>query len=83
MAKVGWQVGCATLLIVILAYFGGVWLDGVLGTKHLLMIVFVIAAGPLAIFVSYRLALRRMRAISPASQAEIAETVGEEEKIGQ
>ncbi len=82
MVKVGWQVGCATLLIVFLAYFAGVFLDRYLGTKHILMIVFVICAGPLAMYASYRLALRTIKNISPPGQTIRPDHVGEEEKLG-
>lgn len=83
MAKVGWQVGCATLLIVLLAYFGGVLLDQYFGTKHILMIVFVISAGPLAMFVSYRLAMRAVKAAGQAGQTGTPDQIGEEEKAGE
>ena len=79
----GWQVGCATLLIVFLAYIGGVLLDRYLGTKHILMIVFVIGAGPLAMFVSYRLAMRAVKAVGPVGQGGLPDQVGEEEKVGE
>ncbi len=79
----GWQVGCATLLIVFLAYFGGVLLDLYLGTKHILMIVFVISAGPLAMFVTYRLAMRAVKAAGQAGPAQAPDQIGEKENAGE
>jgi MFS family permease len=83
MAKVGWQVACATLLIVFLAFFGGNLLDRYLGTKHILMIVLVISAGPLAMYVSYKLALRAIKAAAQAGHPTAPDQVGEEEKVGE
>ena len=83
MAKVGWQVGCATLLIVFIAFFSGVFLDRSLGTGHILTIVFVIGAGPLAMFASYRLALRAMKKVEPVGQAKTPDGIEKEEKIGE
>jgi len=83
MVKVGWQVGCATLLIVFLAYFGGVLLDRYLGTKHILMIVLVIIAGPLAMFVSYKLAMRAIKATEKVEQPGTPGQIGEEERAGE
>ncbi len=78
----GWQVGCATLLIVFIAFFGGVLLDRYLGTRHILTIVFVIGAGPLAMFASYRLALRAVKKVEPVGQTKTPDGVEKEEKIG-
>jgi hypothetical protein len=77
MVKVGGQVGCVTLLIVIAAYLGGVLLDRYLGTHHTLLIIFLIGAGPLATFVSYRLALRAVRDVRPVIQASKEERTGD------
>jgi hypothetical protein len=77
MLKVGVQVGCATLLIVIVAYFGGVYLDRYLGTNHLWTIIFLIGAGPLATFISYRLALWAVKDFHPVIPPGKEETTGD------
>jgi NADH:ubiquinone oxidoreductase subunit H len=59
-------------LSVVVALFGGLWLDSVLDTKPIMTIVFVVASGPLSLFLVYRLtraATSRMRFDQPANQA--------------
>jgi F0F1-type ATP synthase assembly protein I len=44
------QVGCLTLLIIIAAVFGGMWLDQKLDTKPYITITLLLAGIPLSIF---------------------------------
>ncbi len=60
------QVGFVTLAIVLAALFGGLWLDRQLGTRILFTILFIIVAGPLSLFVTFRLALNAVAKIKPA-----------------
>ena len=57
----GSQVGCSTLFIVIVAVFGGIWLDRFLDTKPVFTILFILGSAPLALGLTYWLALRTLR----------------------
>ena len=57
----GGQVGCSTLIIVILAVFGGIWLDRFLDTKPVFTILFILGSAPLALGLTYWLALRTLQ----------------------
>jgi MFS-type transporter involved in bile tolerance (Atg22 family) len=43
------QVGCLTLIIVLAALFGGLWLDRVFGTKPVMTLILMIASIPITI----------------------------------
>jgi hypothetical protein len=47
------QVGCLTLAIVLAALFGGLWLDGVFGTKPAITLVLMIASVPVTLVVMF------------------------------
>jgi MFS-type transporter involved in bile tolerance (Atg22 family) len=83
MATVGGEVGCATLLIVLVAVFGGIWLDKVLGTKPILTILFVIGSGPVALFTTFWLAMRAVKDIQPVKKVGAPADVGKEEEVGE
>ena len=57
----GGQVGCSTLFIVIVAVFGGIWLDRFLDTKPVFTILFILGSAPLALGLTYWFALRTLR----------------------
>ena len=62
---VGGEVGCLTLIIVILAVFGGIWLDRILGTKPLFTISLVLVSAPLSLVLTYWIARRAVKDIHP------------------
>jgi hypothetical protein len=47
------QVGCLTLVIILAALFGGLWLDGVFGTKPVITVVLMIASVPVTLIVMF------------------------------
>ncbi len=49
LAVIAGQVGCLTLVIVIVALLAGLWLDSHLGTKPTFTLVFVLASIPISI----------------------------------
>ena len=53
---VGAEVGCVTLIIVLAAVFGGIWLDRILGTKPLFTVSLVLLSAPLALALTVELA---------------------------
>jgi uncharacterized YccA/Bax inhibitor family protein len=63
--SVGGQVGCATLIIVLLALFIGIGLDKLLGTKPVLTIIFTLGSAPFSLFLTYKLAMRAVNSLNP------------------
>jgi len=67
---VGGEVGCLTLIIVILAVFGGIWLDRILGTKPLFTIFLVLLSAPFSLVLTYWIAKRAVNVKNPSSAAQ-------------
>lgn len=61
MVAVAGQVGCVTLLSVLLAVFLGLYLDRILGTRPLILILFVLGSAPLSLLLTYYIAIRATR----------------------
>ena len=79
--SVGAQVGCATLVIVLLALFVGIALDRLLGTKPVFSILFILGSAPLSLFITYQLAMRAVKSVTPKEPAASqVKPVEEEEK---
>jgi F0F1-type ATP synthase assembly protein I len=79
--SVGGQVGCATLAIVFLALFIGIGLDKLLGTKPVFIIIFVLGSAPLSLYLTYKLAMRAVKSVTPQQPASTqTKPVEEEEK---
>jgi hypothetical protein len=49
LAAVAGQVGCLTLLIIIVALFGGLWLDSRLDTRPLATIILMVVSVPITV----------------------------------
>lgn len=65
LAAVAGQVGCLTLLIVLAALFGGLWLDARFHTKPIITIALMIASVPVTLAMMFwvvRAATARLRA---------------------
>jgi len=58
------QVGVATLVIVLLSVFGGLWLDEKFGTKPWFTAILVLAGIPITIVVMYKIARRAIARIT-------------------
>jgi F0F1-type ATP synthase assembly protein I len=79
--SVGAEVGCATLIIVFVALGIGIGLDTLLGTKPVFIILFTLGSAPLAIFITYKLAMRAVKSATPQVPAATkVKPVEEEEK---
>jgi Putative F0F1-ATPase subunit Ca2+/Mg2+ transporter len=65
MLSVGAQVGCVTVLIVFLALFAGLGLDNLLGTKPVFTIILILGAAPLSLFLTFKLAMRAVKTVTP------------------
>jgi hypothetical protein len=67
----GGEIGCITLLIVLGAVFGGLWLDRTLGTeKPIITIILVLISAPLALTITYFRAMQAVKDIQAAPSAE-------------
>lgn len=53
LAIVVGQVGCLTLVIILAALFGGLWLDGAMDTKPLFTIILMAASVPLTLVMMF------------------------------
>jgi F0F1-type ATP synthase assembly protein I len=67
---VGGEVGCLTLFIVLVAVFGGIWLDRLLGTKPLLTISLVLLSAPLSMVLTFWIATRAVKDINTPSKTD-------------
>lgn len=79
MIAVAGQVGCVTLLSVLLAVFLGLYLDRILGTRPLILILLVLGSAPLSLLLTYYIAIRATRQTGKpmAKQKDSEDTRGE------
>ena len=69
------QVGIATLVVVLLSVFGGLWLDEQFGTKPLFTAILVLAGIPITIVAMYKIARRTVSRIAkPESENKTTES---------
>jgi hypothetical protein len=62
------QVGFLTIGVLLLALFGGQWLDATLGTGRTFTVTLLLASFPASLYIIYRIALRTIAQIKPAPQ---------------
>lgn len=53
LAGIAGQVGCLTLVIVLAAVFGGLWLDARFQTRPMITLILVIASIPISLFLMF------------------------------
>ncbi len=70
------QVGCLTLLIVLAALFGGLWLDGRFGTRPYITIILMIASVPVTLIVMFWIVRRTTARLQKKQQPS-------DQKLGQ
>ncbi len=73
------QVGCLTLAIILLALFGGLWLDGILDTKPLFTVILMVGSVPVTLFLMYWTVMWATRRIKPIDQKKTKENSLQEE----
>jgi hypothetical protein len=66
LAALAGQVGCVTLVIVIAAVFGGLWLDSHFGTKPTYTLILTIASIPVSLVIMFLIARSAVRKIKTA-----------------
>ncbi|HWQ46670.1 MAG TPA: AtpZ/AtpI family protein [Longilinea sp.] len=75
------QVGCLTLIIVLAAVFGGLWLDAHFGTKPVAVITLMVLSAPVSLIVMFfvaRTAIKKIKTQPQPSQPEEEAQVGKE-----
>lgn len=82
-AVLGGEIGCLTLMIILAAVFGGLWLDRFFGTdKPIITISLVLISAPLALVLTYWRALQVVKEIqAPPSSEGVADTMKEDETV--
>lgn len=79
LASIAGQVGCLTLIIIFVALFAGLWLDGRMDSKPMFTISLLIGSVPVTLFLMFRVvkaATKRIKLI------ENKETPEEEQNSG-
>lgn len=74
LAAVAGQVGCLTLLIILFALFGGLWLDNRFDTRPVFTVILMIGSVPvtlIAMFWVVRKATSRIRPVSTEEETKI------------
>ena len=73
IAMVG-QVGCLSLVIILLSVLGGLWLDNALGTKPLFTLILLLAGIPLSVVLMLyvgRKAIAKLKSQSESKNNEV------------
>ena len=78
--KVIAQVGVLTLLVIIGAVFGGVFLDRVLSTRPLFTVLLLLVSFPALLYIIYRVALRAVADIHRTARTQAKTPGGKEER---
>jgi F0F1-type ATP synthase assembly protein I len=76
MVTVGGEVGCLTLVVVLAAVFGGIWLDRLFDTKPVIMIILVLAAAPLSLVLTFWVAMRAVKDINNQPSTGVSQSKG-------
>ena len=61
------QIGGLTLVVILVAIFGGIYIDRLLDPRPLFTIILIVGSFPISMYVIYRVALGAVGSIKPAS----------------
>ncbi len=64
------QVGCLSLVIILLSVLGGLWLDNMLGTKPLFTLILLLAGIPLSVALMVYVGRKTIAKIKSQSESE-------------
>ena len=80
--SVGMQVGCVTIVIVFISLAIGLGLDSLLKTKPVFTLIFILGSAPLALFLTFKIAMRAVKNINqkPVSVATEKEPEKEDKR---
>lgn len=76
LAAVAGQVGCLTLVIVLAALFGGLWLDNYFQTRPIFTVVLMVASIPVTLVLMFLV----VRAATSRLQAKVAENQSQDNR---
>ncbi len=65
LAAIIGQVGFLTLIIVLVAVFGGLWLDHLFQTKPMITILLVVGSIPISIYIMFAVVRAGVKRINP------------------
>ena len=82
LAAVAGQVGCLTLVIIIVTLFGGLWLDTRLDTRPLFTIIFLVGSIPITIGLMFWIVRKATSKIRPSEKENKTESLQEDVKSG-
>ena len=71
LAAVAGQVGCLTLVIIIVSLFGGLWLDTQFGTRPLFTVLLMVASVPVTIVLMFWVVRKATSKIRPSENKTI------------
>jgi len=77
---VGAQVGCLTLVVVLLSVFCGLWLDRILGTKPAITIILLLSSAPVALALTFWVAKRAIKDLNPQPPEKAQTSTRKEEE---
>jgi F0F1-type ATP synthase assembly protein I len=77
LAAVAGQVGCLTLVIVLVALFGGLWLDNLFGTRPWLTVILMVGSVPVTLVAMFWVVRKATSRMTPGS---VQKTEGIEEE---
>lgn len=78
LAAVAGQVGFLTLLVIVIALFGGLALDKFLGTRPMFTIILMIASVPVTVTLMFRIVRAATSRIKPSNQHANPESLEED-----
>ena len=64
------QVGCLTLIIILAAVFGGLWLDNTFGTKPVFTLVLLLAGIPISVLVMLLVARKTLARLKEQAEKD-------------
>lgn len=68
------QVGCLTLVIILLSVWGGLWLDNIFQTKPLFTLVLLFAGIPISVIIMLFVARRTLAKLKMQNETKSKET---------
>ncbi len=78
LASVAGQVGCLTLIIIIIALFAGLWLDKTFDTKPLFTLILMIGSVPVTLILMFMIVRTATSHMKPDQPKQMVETQEEE-----
>ncbi len=70
LASIAGQVGLLTLVIIFVALFAGLWIDGQMDSKPLFTIILLVASVPVTVFLMFRVVRSATSRIKPVKKQE-------------